>query len=175
VSSHDESEFPSPLVAGFGPTDGIRSLSSSQIGSGGRGKATAELATMPTSDFSPIGDNRTSGSAEKVEACGDIEVRRAVLLKRVSGVKWFHQIDLGGMLTRGVKPMANAAFQASVALKDIAGKTVLDVGAWDGYFSFAAERGGAARVLATDHFCWVGPGWGKIDGFLTARDILASA
>lgn len=45
------------------------------------------------------------------------------------------------------------------------GKTVLDVGAWDGYYSFEAERRGAARVLATDHFCWSGPGWGTKDGF----------
>lgn len=35
-------------------------------------------------------------------------------------------------------------------LPDVAGKTVLDVGAWDGYFSFEFERRGAARVLAVD-------------------------
>lgn len=34
------------------------------------------------------------------------------------------------------------------------GKSVLDVGAWDGYFSFAAERMGAARVVALDSFVW---------------------
>src|SRR5262249_11820591 len=28
--------------------------------------------------------------------------------------------------------------------------------------------------LATDHFCWVGAGWGTIDAFLTARDLLDS-
>jgi tRNA (mo5U34)-methyltransferase len=89
-------------------------------------------------------------------------------------LKRFHQIDLGGVVTPGVKPMANAAYQASVALRDVEGKTVLDVGAWDGYFSFAAEQRGATRVLATDHFCWVGPGWGKIDGFLVAKNILKS-
>jgi tRNA (mo5U34)-methyltransferase len=31
---------------------------------------------------------------------------------------------------------------------------VLDIGAFDGYFSFAAERAGAARVVALDHFAW---------------------
>jgi len=33
---------------------------------------------------------------------------------------------------------------------DLTGKTVLDVGARDGYFSFEAERRGASRVLAID-------------------------
>jgi len=42
---------------------------------------------------------------------------------------------------------------------------VLDIGALDGFFSFEAERRGAARVLATDHFCWSHPGWGTRDGF----------
>lgn len=31
---------------------------------------------------------------------------------------------------------------------------MIDIGAWDGYFSFDAERRGAARVLATDSFAW---------------------
>ena len=34
------------------------------------------------------------------------------------------------------------------------GKTVLDIGAWDGYFSFEAERRGASRVVALDHYVW---------------------
>jgi predicted nicotinamide N-methyase len=34
--------------------------------------------------------------------------------------------------------------------KDFTGKTVLDIGAYDGFFSFEAERRGAKRVLATD-------------------------
>jgi tRNA (mo5U34)-methyltransferase len=34
------------------------------------------------------------------------------------------------------------------------GRTVLDVGAWDGLWSFEAERRGARRVLATDSFVW---------------------
>jgi tRNA (mo5U34)-methyltransferase len=31
---------------------------------------------------------------------------------------------------------------------------VLDVGAWDGYYSFLAERSGATRVVALDHYAW---------------------
>lgn len=40
--------------------------------------------------------------------------------------------------------------------------------AWDGFFSFEAERRGASRVLATDNFCWSGPGPGKME-FNTAH------
>jgi tRNA (mo5U34)-methyltransferase len=31
---------------------------------------------------------------------------------------------------------------------------VLDVGSWDGFYAFEAERRGASRVLATDSFAW---------------------
>jgi len=29
-----------------------------------------------------------------------------------------------------------------------------DIGAWDGYYSFLAERNGASRVVALDHYAW---------------------
>ena len=56
----------------------------------------------------------------------------------------------------------------------VAGKSVMDVGAWDGFFSFEAERRGAKTVLATDQFCWSGPGLGTKDGFDTAHHFLGS-
>ena len=59
-------------------------------------------------------------------------------------------------------------------LPNLRGRSVLDVGAWDGFFSFEAERRGAERVLATDHFCWSGPGWGTREGFDLARRALGS-
>jgi len=51
------------------------------------------------------------------------------------------------------------------------GWTVIDVGAWDGFFSFVAEQRGAARVLATDYFCWRN---GGKSGFDLAKRILNS-
>lgn len=39
-------------------------------------------------------------------------------------------------------------------LPSLAGKTVLDIGAFSGYYSFAAERLGAKRVVALDHYVW---------------------
>ena len=50
-------------------------------------------------------------------------------------------------------------------LPDVTGKTVLDIGAWDGYFSFEFERRGARRVLAID--VW---DEGALQAFLLARE-----
>jgi tRNA (mo5U34)-methyltransferase len=58
--------------------------------------------------------------------------------------------------------------------EDLTGKSVLDIGAWDGFFSFEAERRGASRVLAVDSFCWNGAGWGSKAGFELARRALNS-
>ena len=54
---------------------------------------------------------------------------------------------------------------------DLSSKTVLDVGAWDGFYSFESERRGASRVVAADHFVW---GEFTQAGFLLAREALGS-
>ena len=54
------------------------------------------------------------------------------------------------------------------------GLTVLDIGAWDGFFSFECERRGASRVVAADYYSWHGPGWGTKAGFQLAREALGS-
>jgi tRNA (mo5U34)-methyltransferase len=40
---------------------------------------------------------------------------------------------------------------------DLNNRSVIDIGAWNGYFSFEAKRAGAARVIATDSFVWKHP------------------
>jgi tRNA (mo5U34)-methyltransferase len=89
---------------------------------------------------------------------------------------WFHSIEIGdGYVTKGVKPNFILRGMADVAFRHgLAGKTVLDIGAWDGFYSFEAERRGASRVLAADHFCWSGRGWGTKKGFDYARARLRS-
>jgi tRNA (mo5U34)-methyltransferase len=89
-------------------------------------------------------------------------------------VKWFHTMKLPGVETQGFTDPEPLFTRLKNFLPDLAGKNVLDVGAWDGYFSFKAEELGAARVLATDHFCWSGPGWGTNEGFRIAHTLLRS-
>jgi len=70
---------------------------------------------------------------------------------------WFHSIDVGnGVVTPGTKtPQLHAAEAAAIFDPiEMNGATVIDIGAWNGYYSFEAKRRGASRVLATDHFCW---------------------
>jgi tRNA (mo5U34)-methyltransferase len=86
-------------------------------------------------------------------------------------IDWWHRIELpGGYVTPGHDRSAEKL--AALRLPDLTGKTVLDVGAFDGYFSFAAERLGASRVVALDTYAWRRPG-GK-DGFEYARRALSS-
>ena len=78
------------------------------------------------------------------------------LQEMARSVSWFHSMDLGqGVVTRGLKSSEQLDHELrSLRLPDLAGKSVLDIGAWDGYFSFAAEVLGARRVVALDHYVW---------------------
>lgn len=100
------------------------------------------------------------------------------LRARVADTRWYHTIDLGGgVVTAGVDntPLRLARIGLPASL---AGRTVLDIGAWDGFFSFEAERRGAARVVASDYYSWHGVGWGTTDGkagFRLAKEALSSS
>lgn len=66
---------------------------------------------------------------------------------------WYHEIDFGdGLVSRPKHPHRQIwdAIEGFLAPVDFRGRTVLDIGCWDGRWSFQAERRGAARVLATD-------------------------
>lgn len=98
----------------------------------------------------------------------------ARLKMKVAGVHWYHSMDLGhGITTPGKYAPAEWLPRLNLP-NDLRGRTVLDIGAWDGFFSFEAERRGAGRVLATDSFCWSGEGWGSKAGFELARTALGS-
>jgi len=83
--------------------------------------------------------------------------QRRRLQARVDDVAfWWHSIDLGhGVRTAGHKSAdALRAELDALALPDLTGKSVLDIGGWDGFFAFEAERRGAARVGVVDHYMW---------------------
>jgi tRNA (mo5U34)-methyltransferase len=81
---------------------------------------------------------------------------------------WHHSINLGdGVVTPGGKtPGHHHDDLVRLHLPDLTNKSVLDVGAWDGYYTFMAEGAGASRVVALDHYAW------SID-FPRASDYLA--
>ena len=104
-----------------------------------------------------------------------IAASRESIAAKISAVNWFHRIDLGqGIITPGDDDSPKKLAQLCLP-RTLEGKTFLDIGAWDGFFSFEAERRGANRVLATDSFVWRGnvPERSK-QGFLTARSLLDS-
>lgn len=82
---------------------------------------------------------------------------------------WYHKIELpGGIVTPGWAPLNAKSYGIP---DDLTGKRVLDVGAWDGYWTFEALKRGAEQVVAIDDFSdYLGslaerdrPGWQTFD------------
>lgn len=85
------------------------------------------------------------------------EIRR-----RVQAVPyWWHSIDVGhGIVTPGTKwgggsEVMRVELERQHCPASLRGKSVLDIGSYDGYYAFEAERRGADRVVAIDHFVWL--------------------
>jgi tRNA (mo5U34)-methyltransferase len=97
---------------------------------------------------------------------------REARLERIASRSWYHSIEIEpGLVTPGAHPLRELR-QVLAHLKlpaSLDGQSVLDIGAWDGFFSFEAERRGASRVVAYD----VTPA--DYFGFSTARELLGSA
>jgi tRNA (mo5U34)-methyltransferase len=95
----------------------------------------------------------------------------------VAARQWKHQIRLPhGIVTPGSRDI-EAAWKAYHLPEDLSGQSVLDIGAWDGGFSFESERRSASSVVAMD--VWDtkdepgsgGYGW---DNYQFAHDALSS-
>ncbi len=78
-------------------------------------------------------------------------------------ITWWHQVPLrDGRVTPGQSPTSRLEPFYLFDRIDFVGRSVLDIGCWDGYFSFMAEQRGASRVIAVDDpafRCW------GMDGF----------
>ena len=76
---------------------------------------------------------------------------RPELLKLAPQYQWVHSINLGdGVITRGRWGAGNPSIRKAMDDISFAGKKVLDIGCWDGLYTFLAEQRGAAEVYATD-------------------------
>lgn len=85
----------------------------------------------------------------------DGELRAAI-----DGYTWFHSMELRpGIAAKGAKSPELLAAEAEALLGplDLSRRSVLDIGAWNGFFSFEAKRRGAGLVVASDSFTWRHP------------------
>jgi tRNA (mo5U34)-methyltransferase len=120
-----------------------------------------------------IGVGAAPGGAFAPAAGGTaVEQLRAKVFAR----PWFHRIDLGhGIVTPGCddSPRKLPFFHLPDRLD---GWDVLDIGAYDGFFSFECEARGARRVVAADKYCWLTPAgtMGDGEGFRIAHAALNS-
>lgn len=81
---------------------------------------------------------------------------------------WWHSIDLGnGQVTPGVHSLTElqGLYHSLELPEDLTGRSLLDIGCWDGFYSFETERHGA-RVTSVD--CW------RPRNFFAAREMLNS-
>lgn len=81
---------------------------------------------------------------------------------------WWHSIDLGnGQVTPGVHSLSEmqTLYQALELPEDLTGRSLLDIGCWDGFYTFETERHGAC-VTSVD--CW------QPSNFFAAREALNS-
>ncbi len=102
--------------------------------------------------------------------------------EEVDSLVWWHPFTFpNGVKARGIKGGTNSEYseecvrvEAEAAFRyPVHGKTVLDVGAWNGYFSVEAMRRGAKRVVALDKPVWEHPHFQGFKGFDLVRRYLA--
>jgi tRNA (mo5U34)-methyltransferase len=89
--------------------------------------------------------------------------------QQMAAGSWWHSIDLGdGIVTPGVHTLAELQdnFRHLRLPENLTGQRVLDIGCWDGFYSFEAERRGA-QVTSVD--CW------RPANFFRAKEALHSA
>jgi len=80
------------------------------------------------------------------------EMMEAFATKR----EWFHTIKFpNGITTKGYDPTIEKIEKNVMSLpEDLTGKTVLDVGTYNGAYAIEACRRGAEKVVAIDYFAW---------------------
>lgn len=91
----------------------------------------------------------------------------------INSMVWHHSFDFGSGLRAGhILKHTKEVGEALLEGLDLRGKTLLDIGAWNGAYSFEAKRRGAKRVVASDHYAWTHPSFKGWESFLLARQLL---
>lgn len=76
------------------------------------------------------------------------------ILEEINNINWWHCIDINGTVTPGANKESQDTFDHLGLPENMSGMTVLDIGAWDGFYSFACEKKNAERIVAADKFVW---------------------
>src|SRR5215469_13754000 len=143
----------------------ILSLTRNEFGPPEQPMSETDLGLMEWNEFV---QRFLKAKEERVSALGG----PATALSQLGEGGWFHSFELSdGTLVPGNKTLGvlRAEFDAVFAPLALDGQSVLDVGAWNGAFSFEAKRLGAARVLATDMYTWAHPFFRGFERFLYVR------
>lgn len=94
---------------------------------------------------------------------------------QIDSLRWWHSIKIGDYVSNGENKEVEDTFNNLPLPPDISGKSVIDIGCWDGYYSFMCEELGAGRVVACDKYIWESQNisgetyWTKDKGFDLAK------
>ena len=67
---------------------------------------------------------------------------------------WYHSFRFeGGIITQGADPSPKKLRHLCLP-SNLSGLSVLDIGAYEGFFSFHCKQRGASRVVASDEYVW---------------------
>jgi tRNA (mo5U34)-methyltransferase len=138
-----------------------------------------------TSEHDPVSRERVPRpTAAELEVADLLPIGASATAARATLARvpfWFHTFSLDGgtVYTPGVA--RDHRYRVPVLPRDLAGKSVLDVGTFDGFYAFLAEARGARRVVAVDNEQyreWVRSRWGVEleggEGFSAIADLLES-
>ena len=96
-------------------------------------------------------------------------------IREMAAINWWHTIPVGwdekkSLLFTPGKVRAYHHEEFGIP-DDLAGKTVLDIGAWDGYFTWTCEKLGA-EVTSIDTTREAGGNWGGTKGYEFCKRVL---
>ncbi len=126
----------------------------------------AKITPMVAAKLAPVVESELN-----LRLKAHIEEVRRQSLRQTSGAgptqdevdmfRWWHTFTFpNGVTAHGTKDLGLLEAEAELAFRiPVAGKTVLDVGANNGYFSVEAVRRGAKRVSALEKEAWDGSGF----------------
>lgn len=87
---------------------------------------------------------------------------------------WFHRFEFQGGLTTPGRDPSDIKLHHLCLPRFLTGRSVLDLGAYEGYFTFQAEDRGATRVVAVDQYVWQLAGCSAFRNFKFIRKTLDS-